>query len=78
VTPHKPRSAAPTLRVAEAAGKTSDVVVEQKQLGKLAGGDGLPDGRVPDVPLPDIPLPDVPLPGVPVPKARPDGLVGEE
>jgi len=67
VMPQKPRTAAPTLREAKAAGKTSDVDVEQQLLGESAGGDGLPDGPLPDVPLPDVPLPDVPLPDVPLP-----------
>jgi hypothetical protein len=67
VTPQKPRPVAPTLREGEAAGNTSDVDVEQQLLGKLAGGDCLPDGPLPDVPLADVPLPDVPLPDVPLP-----------
>jgi len=88
VTPQKPRTAALTLREAEAAGNTSDVDVEQQLLGELAGGNSLPDVplpdvplpdvALPDVPLPDVPLPDVPLPDVPLPEARPDGSVGEE
>jgi len=52
--------------------------VEQQLLGKLAGGNGLPDGPLPDVPLANVPFPDVPLPNVPLPEARPDGSVGEE
>jgi hypothetical protein len=83
VTPQKPRPAAPTLREAEEARNTSDVDVEQKLLGKSAGGDGLPDGPLPDVPLPDVtlphvPLPAVPLPDVPHPDEHPVGSVGEE
>jgi hypothetical protein len=73
VTPQKPRSAAPSLREAEAAGNNSDVDVEQQLLGESAGYNSLPD-----VPLPDVTLPDVPLPDVPLPEARPDGPVGEE
>jgi hypothetical protein len=88
VTPQKPRPAAPTLRVAEVAGNTSDVDVEQQRLGESAGGDGLPDVPLPDIPHPDVPLPDVSLPNVPLPNVplldvplpepRPDGSVGEE
>jgi hypothetical protein len=63
VTPQKPRPVVPTQREAEAAGNTTDVVVDQQLLIELAGGDSLPD-----VPLPDVPLRE----------ARPDSLVGEE
>ena len=63
VTPRKPRPAVPTQRVAEAAGNTSDVDVDQQLLIESAGGDSLPD-----VPLPDVSLPE----------ACPDGSVGEE
>ena len=51
MTLHKPCLAVPSLREAEAAGNTSDVDVDQQQLGKLVGGDS-----VPDIPLPDVPL----------------------
>ena len=78
VTPQKPRPAASTLQVAEPAGNTSDVDVEQQLLGESACGDGLPDGPLLDVPLPNVPLPNVSLPDVPLPEAGPDGLVGEE
>jgi len=79
----KTRSAAPTLREAEAAGNTSDVDVEHLLLGESAGCDGLPEGPLPDVPLPDfpfpdVPLPDVPLPDVPLPETPTGGSVGEE
>jgi hypothetical protein len=59
------------VREAAAAGNTSDVNVEQQQLGESAGGDSLPN-----VPLPDVHLPDVLLPDVPLTEARPDGSVG--
>ena len=83
LTPQKPRPVVPTLRDSGAAGNTSDVDVEQQLLGKLAGGDSLPNVPIPDVPLPDVPFPDVPLPDVPlpdvsVPEAHPDGSVDEE
>jgi len=79
----KPRPAEPTLREAEVAGNTSDVIAEQQLLGELEGGDGHPDGPLPDVPFPDVSLPDVPLsnvphPDVPLPEARLDGSIGEE
>jgi hypothetical protein len=63
VTPLNPRPVVPTQREAEAAGNTTDVVVDQQLLIELAGGDSLPD-----VPLPDVPLPE----------ARLDSSVGEE
>jgi hypothetical protein len=88
VTPQKPRSAAPTLQDAEAAGNTSDVDVEQQLLGEVVAGDGLPNGPLPDVPVPDVPLPDVrlpdvlhpdfPPPDVPHTEVCPDGSEGEE
>jgi len=83
VTPQKPRPAAPILREAEVAGKTSDVDVDQQLLHESAGGNSLHDVPLldvplPDVPLPDVSLPDVPLPNVPLPEARPDGSEGEE
>jgi len=61
-TPQKPRPAVPTLREAQAARNTSDVVVDvdvdqQLQI-ESAGGDSLPN--------------------VPLPEARPDGSVGQE
>jgi len=52
-----PRPAVPTLREAEAAGNTSDVVVDQQQLGESACGVSLPDVLLPDAPLPEV-LPD--------------------
>ena len=83
MTPQKPRPAAPILREAEVAGKTSDVDVDQQLLHESAGGNSLHDVPLldvplPDVPLPDVSLPDVPLPNVPLPEARPDGSEGEE
>jgi len=68
VTPHRACPAVPTLREAEPPGNTSDVDVNQQLLGKLAGGDSLPDALLPDVPLLDFPLPG----------AHPDCSVGEE
>jgi len=72
VTPQQPRPGVPTLRLAEAAGNTSDVDVDQQLLGKSAGGHSLPDVTLPDVTLPDVTLPDVHLPG-----ARQDGFLGK-
>jgi hypothetical protein len=68
-----PRPVVPTLRETEAAGNTSDMVVNQKLMIDSAGGDSLSD-----VPLPDVPLPDVPLPDVPLHEAGLDGSVREE
>jgi hypothetical protein len=70
-TQQNPRPAAPTLRIAKAAGNISDLDVEQQLLGEMAGGDSLPDVRPPVVPpankpLPNVPLLDVPLPNVPL------------
>ena len=73
VTPQKPRPAVPTLREAEPARNTSDVILDQQLLIDSAGGVSLPDVRLADVPLLDVPLPDVT-----VPEARPDASVGEE
>jgi hypothetical protein len=79
----KPRSAAPTLQDAKAAGNPSDIDVEQQLLGQSAGGDGPHDGTLgdvlfPDVSVPNVPFPNPPLPDVHLPEARPDGSVGEE
>jgi len=71
--PQITRAGVPTLLDAEAAGKTSDVDLNQQLLIELAGGDGLTDVPVRDVPLYDVPVPDVPLP-----KVCPDGSVGEK
>lgn len=56
------------LRKVEPDGHTSDVDVDQEQLGESAFGDSLPNVRLPDIPFPDVPLP----------KALPDGSLGEE
>ena len=47
VTPQKPCRAVPTLQEAEAAGKTSDVDVDQQLLGEMAGDNTLPNVHLP-------------------------------
>jgi hypothetical protein len=83
VMQQKPSPAVPTLRVADAAGNTLDVNVDQPLLHELAAGDSLPnvpllDNPLPDVPLPDVPPPNVSLPDAPVPESCPVGSVVEE
>jgi len=73
VTLQKPHPAVPTLRVAVAAGNTSDMDVDRQLLIEWAGCNSLAD-----IPLPDVPFPDVALPNVPVPEVRPDGSVAKE
>jgi hypothetical protein len=78
MTPQKPRPAVPALRQADAARNTSNVDVDQQQVGDLAGANSLPDVPLPKVPLPKVTLYNFRFPNVPVPELRSVGLVGEE
>jgi len=63
----------------EDSGNTSDVDVEQRLLGELAGGDSVPDVTLPDVALRDVTVPDVALPNVALTNVTlPDDTLSEE
>jgi len=63
-----PCTAVPNLRIAQGAGNTSDVDVDQQLLTEWAGGDSLHNVHLPKIPPADITLLE----------AQPDGSVGEE
>jgi hypothetical protein len=78
LTPQKPRRAVLTVCIAEAAGNTSDVDVDQHLLNISVGGHSLPNITLADDPPPHVALFDAAYLNVSLPRASPDSSVVEE